>query len=143
MAACNDWRNGDPTGKFEHSEVTREPYGCVVELEHMETTVDYKSSRIDHTCGDPACVSPAHLRRLPAILRVGRLTVPCFGHTSWLGNWCWDGFSVSEESAAKIINYLRDKREAHCIGGESDVFDKINGKATVEAKDLEDRDAAV
>ena len=123
MAACNDWRNGNPLGKFEHSEITRSrsPYGCVVEMEHRETTVDWNDAE--------------------KIVKVGRLRVPYLSHHSWVGNWCWDEWTVSEESAAKIINYLRDKRSAHYIGGESVVCDKIESKAAVEAGDLADEEA--
>lgn len=117
MAACNDWRNGDSLGVFSHSELTREPYGCVLELEHLDTTIGH----------DPKTLT----------LRVGRITVPYTYWKSWLGNWCWDGFSVREEDAAKIVNYLRSKRSAHCIGGDAVVFDKINGKMMILPEDLQ------
>ena len=114
MAACNDWRNGMPMNRFEHSEFLRpEGFGCIAEFEHMPTTVSHDKE----------------------FLRVGRLRVRYLNYRQWVGNWCWNQWLLSEKAAAKVVNYLRAKRQAHCIGGEVIVTDRIEASDYMMARD--------
>src|SRR5579859_6866537 len=101
--ACNDYRNGDCLGRFEAVNVTW-PGGIeYIEFECDTTTVEWKDAK----------------------LHVGRVAVASGRKLMWIGNWCWDGCYVTPEDCARILVYLRDKRNARCIGGPCGMFERF------------------
>ena len=40
-------------------------------------------------------------------VKLCRRWFPILYYGTWVGNWCWDAFSVTCETAADIANYLR------------------------------------
>lgn len=113
--ACNHWKNGEPLGHFEAVNVTGELFEYI-EIECMRTSIDHASPN--------------------AILRVGRVQVPYVAYTSWLGNWCWDGFSVTVEDCARVLNYLRTRRGARCIGGPTGLFERFDEDAPLTEQQI-------
>ena len=102
--ACNDYRNGDCLGRFEAVNVRLEFDDEYIEFECDTTSVSFPGSNG---------------------LRVGRCLVSHTGKYTWVGNWCWDGARISAEDCAKVLLYLRGKRNARCIGGPCGIFEKF------------------
>ena len=109
--ACNDYRNGDFTGK-----ATAIHIGDALEL---EPTLLYGGLSV---------------RRGGDSIRLGRLKMHCFGYRTWYGNWCWDAVRIGIRDAAKLANYLK-KNGWQCTGGLCDVCDKWEAGA-LTADDL-------
>jgi len=103
--ACNDWRNGEPTGTFDQVNVTG-LCGDYIEIECAPTTLG---------------------RGEENMLRVGRKIVRYLRYHPWAGNWCWDGYVVEQKECELILDYLKNHRRAHCIGGPCEFYDKFNG----------------
>jgi hypothetical protein len=85
MVQCNDYRNGMHQGWTENVVVEDE----IIELygPRIRTRFDYKKNR----------------------LHLGRRAFACRGMREWVGNWCWDGFTVTPAVAADMVNYLREQ----------------------------------
>jgi len=116
MAACNDWRNGQPLGEFHHAEFSLINGGCLFELECRATVINHNPKT--------------------SMLYIGRIGVPYSFYTCWLGNWCWDGFAITPESTEKILAYLRGKRDAQFIGGLVTFCEKLDNGQRILAQEI-------
>jgi len=112
--ACNDHRNGNFTGYFEAANVTHD--GDYIEFECSRTRIEWV---------------PADRQ-----LHIGKGKVPYISHRPWVGNWCWDEFVVSAQACAQILDYLRAKRWAHCIGGPCGLFERFNDEWSITVEEI-------
>lgn len=122
MVCCNDYRNGNPTGRFESLEI----FDC--ELTGLPMTF--------------SCEDRHHRERNSGTgdmtARFGRLTVPALSYKSWVGNWCWDAVSVRLIYAVRIWNHLVSTGNWHCEGGPCELFDLFNSKGMIDPKTAPD-----
>ena len=112
--ACNDPKSGRFTGRFDAFEL--EVDGDRICLISFGDGISIKHS--DHQ------------------LRVGHLRITYTHFTEWLGNWCWDGFHISNENAARILNYLR-KHGFDAEDASGRFCDLWDAKKEIAASDLE------
>ena len=100
--ACNDHRNGMFQGWFESAVIE----GAHIELEGPRIRITEVSNRV---------------------LRVGRITLPIIGSRDWVGNWCWNGYTLKPTYAVTVLNYLR-KRGYRCDAGPCEIYDRWNAE---------------
>lgn len=99
--ACNDPSNGNWSGRVEKIEIHGH-YGCDIALE----------SRVEG--GSAFSLVESLLARHRGgredrTFRISGTAFPCFGWTSWYGNWCWDMTRMSAIEVIRLIHFLRDK----------------------------------
>src|SRR5690348_12173541 len=69
MLCCNDWRNGLFSGRC--SQITLDYAALTLESPYADSALKCAIGKCD--------------------FRLGKDHVwPQYGHTEWLGNWCWD-----------------------------------------------------
>jgi hypothetical protein len=73
-------------------------------------------------------------------IRLGRRAYTTYSWTTHVGNICWDRFSVSSETAARIANQVRQWAEKHNASlevAETSIWDKWESGEPFEAVDFE------
>jgi hypothetical protein len=120
--ACNHPDNGDFLGRFE---------ACHIGDFELQCTMIGSSVKLRKVpFKDPVPGKPF------GALHVGRLEVGYFYWTCWFGNWCWDGFSVADEDAVAIVNYLMKLKYWTCEGGECKALHKFNAREPLTLEEL-------
>lgn len=56
-------------------------------------------------------------------LRIGRRVFPVLGHSTWVGNWCWDGVTVENHVAQAIAEHLRSTGKWSPCAGYEELWD--------------------
>lgn len=92
--ACNDPRNGVFAGKVEMIEV---------ELLHRKPSARWsfsiESRQVD---GLTLTVDERMLR-----LRIARAWFPFVASRDWVGNWCWNAYTMRRPAAVRLLQHLR------------------------------------
>jgi hypothetical protein len=103
MLCCNDPRGG----LFQHwlGDATIEVRGESVELNGHRVRMAFKGG---------------------GKLRIGKVEVQPLSFAEWVGNWCWDSATLTDEDARQVVNYLIG-HGWHCTSGPVEWYDRING----------------
>jgi hypothetical protein len=117
--AVNDHRNGEPTGRIRALDILD-----VISLEAPEPP--------------PTCVIYPY--RTPPHLEIDGYPYWIEGYTSWVGNWCWDAVTVSDDDAVDILDRLRKTERWTITEGERGVYGKWKRGEKILAADLRDDD---
>jgi hypothetical protein len=119
MLATNDHRNGEPTGHVRALQILD-----VITLDAPEPP--------------PTCRILTDRR--PPYVEIDGTLYPIQDYASWVGNWCWDAVTVSDDDAVTILDRLR-KTECWSIDeAEHTVFGKWERGEKILSSDLRDDD---
>ena len=99
MLACNDHRNGLPTGKCDAVQFLTDWQAGAPVLK-----LDGGPWRC-RLIADTDRVWPDG-GRYEGVLQFGRLALPWKNATSWVGNWCWEAVTLAVEQAAILVATL-------------------------------------
>ena len=97
--ACNDPDNGLFAGKVEMGEID--------------------GNEIDR--GDPVTFTETAKG-----FRIHRKEFAVIGSREWVGNWCWNSYTMTVKESNRLASHLRDKGWT-CTCGEGRFFDWMNG----------------
>jgi len=124
--ACNDYRNGNHTGKVDAINITDESG------DGLHLVGDRPLS-----CG----VTKSTNSGMPRFLHIGHLRLRIHSYSIWVGSWCFDEASMDNDELAKSVNYLR-KRGWRCEGGYVELADKYESSEDFTATDfIEEKEA--
>lgn len=115
LLATNDHRNGQPTGTVGALEI---PDVISLEAPHPE----------------PPCVIYPY--RTPPHVEIEGAPYAILGYASWVGNWCWDAVTVSDDDAVDILDRLRKTERWTITEGAHAVFGKWKRGEKILADDL-------
>lgn len=113
LLATNDHRNGQPTGRVRALEIPD-----VISLEA------------------PTPPPVGYIRPVSMRLRIAGWSYPVLAHASWVGNWCWDAVTVSDQDAVDILDRLRKTERWTCVEAERAVFGKWQRGEKILSSDL-------
>lgn len=121
--ACNDYRNGNHTGRVESINISDESgYGLQLVGDRPLSCHVFHPERI----GMPRFLSIGHLRQI---------RIHSYGY--WVGNIVWDEAAMDATELAKVVNYLR-RRGWRCEGGYILLADKYERGEAFTAEDFQE-----
>jgi hypothetical protein len=97
--ACNDPRNGLFIGRASACQVGGKAW-------NLELTHDSWGK------GCPFMVAETLMR-----FCIHRTWFPFAGHREWVGNWCWDAFSLKRPQALRLLLVMRNSGQWSCDAG--------------------------
>lgn len=98
--ACNNPDNGDFVGRV-----------CQIELPDGALELTAKAWNITSMRGCPK------LRENGNYMIFAGKVWPFVRRRSWVGNWCWDGYTMTESVATGFMVWLHSRGLFHCEGG--------------------------
>lgn len=57
------------------------------------------------------------LREIPGHFVLSGKRWPFIHRRDWVGNWCWNSYTVDHDTATKFLTWLHRKDTFHCEGG--------------------------
>ena len=124
--ACNDPRNGNPTGYVDAIQVR--PAGDIESL--MQLVGGRLSLRMFYSANS----------KKPREIKIGHIILRIHSYSTWVGNWCWDEASADTDQVERLLAYLQ-RRGWTCEQGESTLYEKWERKEIITAADLDERAA--
>jgi len=124
--ACNDPRNGNPTGYVDAIQVR--PDGDIESI--MQLVGGRLSLRMFHSANS----------KKPREIKIGHIILRIHSYSTWVGNWCWDEASADTDQVERLLAYLQ-RRGWTCEQGESTLYEKWERKEIITAADLDERAA--
>lgn len=70
-------------------------------------------------------------------LKLGIITLPIYGYTTWVGNICWDCCYINSRDLHLIIHNLRDEYGWSCVEAERSVYQTFKSGQYIPARRLE------
>jgi hypothetical protein len=67
-------------------------------------------------------------------IRIGRTRSVMLAYREWVGNWCWDCVKVSDGSARKILNYLKERGWSF-TAAPTNFFDRWEEEGAIEPEE--------
>ena len=115
MLATNDHQNGQPTGRVDALQILD-----IISLEAPDPPPDcviYPYQKPPHfeIDGAPYCI---------------------VGYASWVGSWCWDAVTVSDDDAVDILDRLRKTERWTITEADPTVYRKWERGEKIVAEDL-------
>ena len=120
--ACNQDNSGIFMGAFDALILNDRDGERLIEMDGPEIRLDYER---------PSTLTKCKFSRL----LLGKLKINFFGMREWIGNWCWNSYSISEDNAVKVINYLLKHRWSPTEAGE-DLYKKMETAKFITLEDL-------
>jgi hypothetical protein len=109
--ACNDPDNGDFTGRV-----------CQISLPDSMLYLTARAWSITSMRGCPKLNDNWQSVGTPEFRFAGKRW-PFFKRRSWVGNWCWDSFSMTTDTATEFLIWLHRRDLFQCEGGWTEMAD--------------------